>query len=100
MKSSSQETIQARFEEFDRMHPEVWEMFLRFARDAHQRGRKRFGAKMIMERIRWYFTIESHPDSKEPFKLNNNYTARYVRKLHAMHPELGHLFATRRIQTP
>lgn len=89
-------TIQERFLEFHKAHPEVYAAVVRFARDARERGRRRFGIKMIWERARWYLTIEHHSDD---YKLNNNYHSRYARLVMTQEPDLADFFATRELRT-
>lgn len=89
--------IQEQFERFDAEHPEVYETFRRAAHELVARGRRRFGAKHIAEEIRW-MTALGAPQRERPFKINNNYVSRYVRKLLAREPELGEYIETRRIR--
>lgn len=74
-------SIQEQFEAFHRRHPDVFELFRRYAWDLRHAGRKRFGAKAIMERIRWDRMTSSAGDPAEVAKIPNNYTSRYVRLL-------------------
>lgn len=87
--------IQEQFERFDVAHPEVYEYFARAARELVAAGRSRLGAKHIMEHLRWE-TRAGAPTSERPYKLNNNYASRYVRKLLREHPELEPFIETRR----
>lgn len=90
-------TIQQEFEWFDRSNPEVYKLFKRFALAAKRSGRERFGAKAIVERIRWEYALRTdHPD----FKMPNNFTARYVRKLIEDMPEFEGFFALAKLRTP
>jgi hypothetical protein len=77
-------TIQERFEAFIAEHPDVPALFERFAREAREAGRKRFGAKAIAERIRWYFATSTTGDVP---KLNNDFTSRLARRLAEQEPE-------------
>lgn len=72
-------TIGERFEEYDRAHPEVWELFQEFAHMARERGRTRYSARAILHRIRWEREIEQ--DAQQPFKISNIWSSRYARKL-------------------
>lgn len=56
----------------------IWVEFKRFAQEVYASGRKRYGAKSIMERIRWEFEMK-HPGNH--FKINNDFTAFYARTL-------------------
>lgn len=84
--------IEREFQEFDRKNPHVWAAVLRFAEEARASGRKRFGIKMIYERIRWFMNFET---TDKPLKLNNNYTAHYARKLIAHDPVYSEMLMTR-----
>ena len=88
-------TTLADFDAYDRANPAVWQLFERFALDAARRGRI-VGAKAIWERMRWECSVECKGD--EDYKLNNNYTAWYVRKFREAHPGYGMIFATRTSQ--
>lgn len=78
-------TIQERFELYDQAHPEVWELFCEFAEMARRRGRSRYSARAILQRIRWEREIEQEAD--EPFKISNLWSSRYARKLLESDPE-------------
>ena len=73
-------SIKEQFEHFDQTHPEIYEEFRNIARDLLRRGRGHYGSKAILEVIR-YHRILSSQDENEPFKINNNYSSRYARKL-------------------
>ena len=86
------ETRYERFKEFHRKNPQVYQLFLQFARQAVER-RVRFGARMIWERIRWYTLIET-TDAK--YKLNDHFTAYYARLSMLEFPDtLGGFFEIR-----
>ena len=78
-------TIQEKFEEYDRNHPEVWDLFVEFALSARRRGRERYSARAIMQRIRWEREVEQ--EAAEPFKISNLWSSRYARKLINSDPE-------------
>lgn len=88
-------TIQARFEEFHRANPHVYALFVRFATEAIRSGRENYGAKAIFERVRWHVAIETQGDD---FRLNNNYTSRYVRMFEREHPQHQGFFRTRELR--
>lgn len=89
-------TIQADFEEFHRLHPEVYQMFGQFAQDLRGAGKRRLGAKLIIERIRWEKVIAGRSDD---FKINNNYTSRYVRRFVQEYPEFQSMFQLRELKS-
>lgn len=92
-------TIQERFEAFDAAHPDVFELFKRFAEAAVQMGRRRGGAKLLIERIRWHYFTSSTANGAD-FKIDNRFTSRYARKLIAERPEFADFFELRKLQAP
>lgn len=85
------------FRRFHEENPQVWRLFRRFALEAAQTGRTRFGAKMVWERMRWYTNVETNDQS---VKLNSNWAAHYARLFVDTHPQHRELFELRRIRTP
>ncbi len=75
-------TLQEKFEAYDRANPQVYEAFRKYAFQLREAGRKRSGAALIFERIRWDTMIRgSKEDGLPALKMNNNYRAFYARKL-------------------
>lgn len=74
-------TLDARFLEFDRAHPEVYRLFVRFAEQLLAAGHRRGSAEQLMQRIRWETAV--NPERDGGWKLNDHYRARYARKLAA-----------------
>ena len=78
--------------DFHRDNPAVWELFVRFSREARG-SRDRFGARIVWERLRWYTTIETNDAA---FKLSNNHTPYYARLLMLAYPdEFAGFFSTK-----
>lgn len=71
------------FEIYDRENPQIWKMFLRLAVDAHKAGMRHWSAKGIFEVIRYQTAVGGTGE----YKLNNNYTADYARKLLNLYPK-------------
>ncbi len=71
-------TLQQRFLEFHRANPHVFEAFARAARSLKEGGRQRYGAKCIVERMRFHSGIVTEGG---PFKLNNSFVSRLARLL-------------------
>ena len=84
----------ATFLEYDLENFRLWKLFEHLALQAAQAGRKNFGAKAIMERIRWYTTIERPQDDE--YKICNSWTSFYARKFALKHPRHADLFQYRR----
>jgi hypothetical protein len=75
-------TIAERFAEFDRQHPEVYELFRKFAYELSYAGRDRGSADQIVQRIRWETNVRADRPDHE-LKINDHFTALYARKLAA-----------------
>ena len=87
--------LQFSFDEFIRKHPEAYTLFEKFTYDVIHSGRKHFGAKAIIERVRWQTMFEEKGGA---FKINNNYTAFLVRMFIYKNPWHKGFFQTRRAQ--
>ena len=83
-----------RFRQFHENNPHVYKLFSRFASEAASRGRERFGARMVWERMRWHVAFETVDDASL-FKLNDHYTPFYARMFMSDHPEYPNLFEIR-----
>lgn len=72
------------FTEYHDARPWIWKQFYRFAAEllpiAQQKGRK-FGAKLIMERVRWEHEFSNEKISDDEFTICNDFTALYARLL-------------------
>lgn len=88
--------IDQAFWKFHRENPSVYETLVSMTREAQALGRSKIGMKMLFEVIRWQHLVHTKSDD---FALNNNYTSRYVRIISEQHPELAHMFDTRRIHS-
>jgi len=88
-------SIQERFEDFHRRHPEVLAKLVELAREVKARG-KRCGIRTLWEKMRWAFEIER--DADDEFKLNDWYHAHYARLIMATHPELDGFFELRKLR--
>lgn len=84
---------QAEFDEFDRAHPIVWDLFVRFTLEAIHAGAVRFSVDSITERIRWFSLVETRGGE---FKLNNNIRPYFARKWRREFPEYADFFETRK----
>lgn len=91
-------SIQEQFEHFDQAHPEIYDEFRTIARDLLRGGRSRYGSKAILEVIR-YHRILSGQDENELFKINNNYSSRYARKLMNEDERFGYFFEIRELRS-
>jgi hypothetical protein len=74
--------IEQRFEAFHKLNPHVYALIVDIAVDLKNRGFKKCGMKLIFERLRWLYAIQTQGGQ---YKLNNDYTAYYARLV--MHRE-------------
>lgn len=88
-------SIPARFERFHGNNPGVYDCLVTLARQALKRnsGRK-IGVAMLYEVLRWNYYITS--DSKDEYKLPNEFRACYSRKIMEQEPDLQGCFHTRK----
>ncbi|MGG2460521.1 hypothetical protein ACO0M4_11975 [Streptomyces sp. RGM 3693] len=89
-------TIQERFELFHQLNPWILKHLENLTTECVERGLRRIGIGMLFEVLRWQYGIATRG---EPWKLNNDFRSRYVRRLIELHPEWSPLFETRKIHT-
>lgn len=88
-------SIEGDFAEFDADNPEVYEMFCRFAAEAHKAGHLKLSAGFIMHRIRWETNVVMHGKYAGGFKINDHWTPYYARKFLTEFPHYGRYFELR-----
>jgi exodeoxyribonuclease V alpha subunit len=81
-----------RFCEFHTDNPHVFDLFVKFSRDAQHAGRTKLGARMVGERIRWFTTIETVSDD---YKINDHFWPYYSRMLMLSYSEFAGFFERR-----
>lgn len=84
------------YEDFLMYHkdnPKLYWMFEKFTFEIINRGRTHFGAKSIIERMRWE-SLVSAEDGK--YKINNNSAPFYARLFEEKYPSLKGFFRKRR----
>jgi hypothetical protein len=74
-------------------HPEVFYLFLGYARQAHDAGGKRIGARLIGERIRWFANVERRGD--DDWLINDHYWPYYARLAMLVDDRLQGIFSRR-----
>lgn len=89
-------SIDERFETFQREHPDVYDLFRSCAKQLLVRGVKHYGAKAIVEHIR--FEKMTSSQGRPEFKIDNNFTSRLARKLIAEDGRFEEFFRTRRLR--
>ena len=83
---------EARWREWHRDNPRVYELFQQYTLQAINAGRPRYSARVVIERIRWHVNIETRGDE---FKINDHYTPYYARLFMRDHPQHAGFFETR-----
>lgn len=83
------------FQQYDADNPHIWREFVKFSKEAKQKGFEHYSAKGIFEIIRWHTAASGN----DQFKLNNNYHADYARKMMIEYPEFEGFFRTREMRT-
>lgn len=95
--ASSGLTIEEAFEEFHRNNPHVYRNLRYLALKAVRAGRRKIGMKLLFERLRWEYFLDTKREEGD-FALNNNFTSRYARLLMQNEPELAGRFETRELR--
>lgn len=90
-------TIKEQFKAFDKANPHIYKLFRKFTRIARNAGLPKYSADAILHRIRWHLDVEViHTEADiDPFKINNNYSAHYARKMMKRNPAFQGFFETR-----
>lgn len=90
------ESLDTRFRNWLDANPHVLAAFIGLAVQARRAGRTRIGAKLIVERLRWEYMLQTDGDD---FRLNNNYTSRLARAAVGLQPDLEPLFEFRELRS-
>lgn len=77
---------------WDAANPQFYPLFVRFTLELIERGYKKFGVRLIWERIRWESFLQTQGD---PWKLNDHYHSIYARRFMEEHPEHKGVFRLR-----
>lgn len=76
-------------------NPALMRRFINFARDAKAQGREHLGIALLVERVRWYGTVEH---KEEDFKISNNHRAYIAREIMLRAPDLAGFFITKELR--
>jgi hypothetical protein len=69
---------------FHRANPHIFDLFVRFAREAKAAGRTSFATRTILERIRWH--VATTTTSPNGFKICDHHAPCYARLLMLTYP--------------
>lgn len=89
-------TINSDFTAFDQAHPEIYELFCRYALNLIRAGRRRYSADAILHVIRYQQVVRK--EGEELYKINNNFTSRYARKFIQDNPKYYGFFEFRSLR--
>lgn len=82
------------FEQYHKENPHIYKAFKKYSLMAKQKGFKNYSAKSLFEIIRWHTPIKSG----EVFKIDNNYTPDYARKMMQEHKSFKGFFRVRTLK--
>jgi hypothetical protein len=91
------ETILKQWTKYHMEHPEVYASFKLKALQMWASGRSHYGARFLIEAIRYEMDLKRGPD--DPFKINNNFTPLYARQFLMDHPRMQGFFELRSLKS-
>ena len=86
--------IMEKFVAFHEANLHVFGQFVRFTFDLIRVGREHYGAKAVIERIRWETAIRTRG---EPVKINNNFFPYYARLFALRYPDHAGFFLIKKL---
>ena len=92
--STRGQQIYDRWKAWHEANPRFWNLFVKFTFDLINAGHQHGSADMICHRIRWESALELN--SREPVRVNNDYTSLWARLFAAQHPQHSEFFRRRR----
>jgi hypothetical protein len=96
--TKTKSTIQDRFNQFHFDNPHIYYLLLKLTDEQHKRGKIRCGIRTFYEYIRWNVSL-GKVKINGVFKLNDNYTSRYVRLLVRANPQYKHMVRLRTLRS-
>ena len=91
-RTAKQWSIQERFCRFHSANPHIYQRLKTIALNLKSEGRKKYGVKALFEKLRWDSDVAT--DSRD-YKLSNDFTSLYARKLMQENKELEGFFNVR-----
>ena len=82
------------FEDYDHANPHIWDLFVQFATEIRV-NHSHFSADAVLHRIRWEVATTTTEYEAGSYKINNNYSAFYARKLMGADSSFAGFFHTR-----
>lgn len=84
------------FKKYDEDNPQVWNAFVKYAREAKAKGFKHYSANGIFEIMRWHTGVSGNGE----FKISNNFRPDYARKMMSLYPEFEGFFRIKELKAP
>ena len=81
------------FKRFYRANPHVYDLYVKFAREAKQAGLPKLSISLLTERIRWETSIVTK--SEDGMRISNNHKPFYARML-SKRPEFEGMFVIKK----
>lgn len=91
-------SIYEAFTEFHSRNPEVYKRFKEIVWLLVNKGKQKLSSKLIINFIRWELYVETTDDSC-PYRINDAYTAHYVRLFIKEFPEMEKYFELRALRS-
>jgi hypothetical protein len=88
--------LDTRFRRWLAANPHVLDLFVELATQLQRAGRHHYGAKAIVEEMRWLYATQT---TGSVFKLDNNMTSRLARAAVARQPVLTAMFEFRELRS-
>jgi hypothetical protein len=83
------------FKNYDEQNPQIWREFKRVCFVAKAKGFTNYSAKGVFEVIRWETQVS---DDTTQFKVCNNFTPDYARKMMKEYPEFEGFFRIKQLR--
>ena len=81
------------FNQYHADNPMVYELILKYARQAKRAGHAHYSLRAILHRIRWHMNVQTKDN--QGFQINNNYSQDYAMKVMEENPDLEGFFRLR-----
>ena len=88
--------LDERFAQFHHANPNVYRALVNLARQWRSAGNDKCSMDMLFHLLRWEYGISTK--ATDGLLLNNSYTSRYARLIHANEPDLRDIFNTRSLK--
>jgi hypothetical protein len=79
---------------------EVCQLFEKMALDLYADGTRRYGARAIINLMRWHFMYQYKGVENQPFKINDKWAPDLARWVMDKHPHMRGFFETRALRRP